>query len=214
MLNMKHALFSLVAAIAFCLPLSAQVSDSIWNVGPGNCSGSPSANAVAPTGAAGIGTGFTTQGTSFLPVFQVSSSAAATDTISCTLDCPSRTAANKGCTMFGFAFYYDILTTTATSESAPACGVITAPVPSAAETSSPVAPVNAPVTAQPVVGSANLTADTAGKLLTQYVSFTTPLALNGPFQKVVCTFAFGQTGASAMVVYTTGGTIFGVNAIF
>jgi hypothetical protein len=207
--------FGLVfALLVVCSPwLHAQNADSFWNLGPGQCSGSPSANAVAPTGAAGIGTGWTTQGTSFLPVFQVSSSAAATDTITCAIDCASRTTAGKGCTIFGFNFNYGILTTAATSESAPVCGQITSiPPPSAAETPSTVAPVGITVTAVPVIGSANLGTTTAGALLSQYVAFPAGgVSLNGPYQKIVCTFAFGQTAAAAMVVYTPGGTIFGVN---
>lgn len=212
---MRKTLYALaIAVMAVCFvaqPAHAQIADALENV---TCTGSPSANAVAPTGAEGVGTGFTTVGASHVSVFQVSSSAAATHNWSCLIQCPTRMAAQKGCTVLGFAFYYGIQTTAATSEGAPSCGVITLPVPGASETASTVTPVASTITAQPVVGSANLGTTTAGAFFTQYVSFNTPLALNGPYQVAVCNFSLVQGGAAAMATNSPGGTMFYVEALF
>jgi len=214
---MRKTLYTFaIAVMALCFAVQpvrahAQIADALENI---TCTGSPSANAVAPTGAEGVGTGFTTVGASHVSVFQVASSAAATHNWSCLLQCPTRMAAQKGCTVLGFAFYYGIQTTAATSEGAPSCGLITLPNPAAGETASTVAPVASTVTAQPVVGSANLGTTTAGAFFNQYVSFNTPLALNGPYQVAVCNFSLVQGGAAAMQSNSPGGTMFYVEALF
>jgi hypothetical protein len=203
--------------VLLCASLTwGQNSDSIWPVPSGACPGSATAGVgVVYNGIPAVGTGLMVLTTPFAPVYQVQSTAAAsTITFTCELACPSRTSVGKGCTVFGFNFNYGIQTTAATSENAPVCGTVTFPAPAATETPSTVAFVNAPVTAQPVIGSANLGLTTAGAFFSQYVVFTTPLALNGPFQKAFCTFSFGQTAAAAQVVNTPGGTIFGVNTVF
>lgn len=207
------ACLALIALLS--VPSHAQsFADTVINIGPGNCAGGASANGVAPTGVVSIGTGLTVVGTANAPVFQVASSAAATDTVTCDLTCPQeRTTFGKGCSSFiGFAFFYGIVTTTATSESAPACVTVAPPPPGAGETASAAAGTAVAVTALPVVGSANLTAITTGQFYTQYISFNTPPSLpttaGTVYQKLFCSFAFGQTAGSAMQVNTPGGLIF------
>lgn len=192
---------------------NAQIADSIWDLPYGNTAGTASANFVV-CAAASIGTCPTVTVANLVPVFQVASSAAATHTWGFTVTCPSRTAAGKGCTVFGVAWYYGIQTTAATSMGAPSCNIITLPAPAAGETASTAGGTNIPLTAQPVVGSANLGTTTAGSFFTEYLVFTTPQPLNGPYQKIQCTLTLVQGAAAAMITNSPGGTVFGVNTIF
>jgi hypothetical protein len=210
---MKKLFLALCLTLAVAIPGFGQINDSIWDLTPGAIAGTASANFVV-CAAASTGTCPTVTGANLAPVQQVASSAAATHTYGWDVSCNSRTAAGKGCTVFGVAFYYGIQTTAATSMGAPACNIITLPVPAAAETASTVAGTNIPLTAQPVVGSANLATTTAGAFFTEYLVFTTPQPLNGPFQKIHCTLTLVQGAAAAMVSNSPGGTVFGVNTIF
>lgn len=206
----------LAFALAFWVPTGLQAqtfADTISVFGPGNCGGNVSAAFVVGA-AAGAGTGLQAVGTAFAPVYQVASSSTATDIISCGFGGMSRTQPSKGLNAIqGVAFFYGIVTTTATSESAPTCIAQTYPAPGAAETASTAAGTSLPVTSVPVIGSANLTAVTTGQFYTTFLSFTAPPALNGPYGGISCSFSFGQTAASAMQVNTPGGIIFTNNTV-
>lgn len=202
-----------ILALSFCFTLQARgqtFGDTIWDIPPGACA--PSVSAAYVVGAAaGIGSVPSAVGTAFTPVAQAASSAAATDTISCDLGGMTRTAAGKGLgPIFGFAFYYGIVTTAATSQSAPTCVSLAPPTPAAGETASVAAGTAIPVTVIPVVGSANLGPVTVGQFFTTFVSFTTPnSALSGAlYAKVQCSFSFVQGAASAMVMNSPGGAVF------
>lgn len=214
----KHISFFALALLAamtlICLPSHAQsLGDTIVFGGPGNCGGNVSANFVVGA-AAGAGTGLQAVGTNFTPVYQVSSSAAATDIISCGFGGMSRTTPGKGLNaVAGIAFFYGIVTTTATSENAPICAIQTMPAPGAAETASAAAGTVVPQTSIPVIGSANLIAITTGQFYTQFLAFTTAQAFNGLYQSFSCSFSFGQAGAAAMVVNTPGYVVFTTNTI-
>lgn len=213
----SKVLFCVLAfALAFWIPTGLQAqtfADTISVFGPGNCGGNVSAAFVVGA-AAGAGTGLQAVGTAFAPVYQVASSSTATDIISCGLGGMSRTQPGKGLNAIqGVAFFYGIVTTTATSENAPTCIAQAFPVPGAAETASVAAGTNLPVTSVPVIASANLAAVTTGQFFTTYLSFTTPPALNGPYGGISCSFSFGQTAASAMQVNTPGGIIFTNNTV-
>lgn len=195
---------------AFQLPSAGTQTnaDMAWPFFAGSCGGSASANPVVVTGANGVGTGLISIGASLAPVFQVSSSAAATDTISCRIECPTRTGFARQCVVNGISFMYGIVTTTATSESTPACQTDTYAAPITAQTASTVAGTNIPLTSVPSTATANLAAVTAGQFYNTYLVFTTPVTLN-TYQDIRCTFAFGQTAGSAMTFQTPGGYAFG-----
>lgn len=204
--------------LALCMPSFAQqqqpsitLNDGMVNIPPSACPGAASGNAVATTGVTAVGTGLTTIGANLTTVFQVSTSAVGTNTHTyvCTMDLPSRTNTGKGVTgIFHFNFYYGIQTNAEASMATPVCGTITLPNPSTAETASTVAPVAVAVTPFPAVASANLGTTTAGAFFTQAVFFTTPPALNGQNQKLVCTFTFNNTATTASVTNTLGGTLY------
>lgn len=217
MLIMKRVLFSLALALGLALPAFGQsFGDTLSVIGPGNCAPNVSATFVA-LAAAGAGTGPAAVGTALTPTMQASSSGAATDTISCDLTGMTRATTGKGMnSVAGIAFFYGIVTTTATSESAPACVSLSFPVPSTSETASTAAGTALTVTSIPVVASANLTAVTTGQFYTTYLAFSTPPALPIStliYSKIICSFAFGQTAASAMVVNTPGAIVFTTNTI-
>lgn len=210
---MKKALFLLTIAFGLCLPIYAQIADQTFNIPASSCIGSASANAIAATGVAGVGTGPTTLGASNAAVFQVSTTASGTNThtYTCNIFCPSRTTATKGCTINAFSFYYGVQTTALASQTAPACGTVTLPQPGTSETASTVTPVTTAVTVVPVIGSANLGTTTAGAFFTSTVFFTTPVNLNSTQQYLQCVFAFPNTATSATVTNTPGGTLFWTN---
>ena len=205
---------SIVLALA-CMPYAhAQTfGDTISIFGPGNCGGNVSANFVVGA-AAGAGTGLQAVGTAFTPVYQVSSSAAATDIISCAFSGMSRSAPTKGLTAIqGVAFFYGPVTTAPTSESAPTCVTLQMPNPGAAETPSVAAGTTVANTSIPVIGSANLTAVTTGQFYTTFLSFGTPPSLNGLYKTMQCAWTFVQGAAAAMVVNTPGGIVFTTNTV-
>jgi hypothetical protein len=204
--------------LCFTLGLSSltwgqSFGDTIVFGGPGNCGGNVSANFVVGA-ALGAGTGLQAVGTNFTPVYQVSSSGAATDIISCGFSGMSRTTAGKGLNgVAGIAFFYGVVTTTATSQNAPVCAIQTMPAPGAAETASVAAGTVVPQTSIPVIGSANLIAITTGQFYTQFLSFTTQQQLNGLYQSFSCSFSNAQAAAAAMVVNTPGYVVFTTNTI-
>jgi hypothetical protein len=207
---------TILAVVAFWIPTGLQAqtfADTISMFGPGNCGGNVSANFVVGA-AAGAGTGLQAVGTALTPVYQAASSGAATDIISCAFSGMSRTQPSKGLNSIqGVVFFYGIVTTAATSESAPACTLLTMPAPGAAETASTAAGTSQPVTSVPVIASANLGPVTTGQFFSTYLSFTTPPALNGPYTAIQCAFTFVQGGAAAMQVNTPGGIVFTNNTI-
>jgi hypothetical protein len=201
-----------------CLPINPllhaqSLADTIVFGGPGNCGGNVSATFVVGA-AAGAGTGLQAVGTNFTPVYQAASSGAATDIISCGFGGMSRSTAGKGLNaVSGIAFFYGIVTTTATSENAPVCAIQTMPAPGAAETASAAAGTVVAQTSIPVIGSANLIAITTGQFYTQFLAFTAPQAFNGLYQSFSCSFSFGQSAAAAMQVNTPGYIVFTTNTI-
>jgi hypothetical protein len=217
---------ALCAFIGIGLPAAAQFpgpqsfADTLIPVTAGQCPGSVTAGVgVVYNGIPAVGTGLMVLTTPFAPVYQTQSTgAASTSTFTCEIPCPMRSTFGRGCSsIMGFAFFYGVQTTAATSENAPVCGTVAFPVPGAAETPSTVAFVNAPVTAVPTVGTANLGLTTAGAFVNQFVSITTPISLPTAagtiYQKLFCTFSFGQTAAAAQVINTPGGVAFTTNTI-
>jgi hypothetical protein len=215
----------LFLAVALTLGLSSltwgqSFADTLIPITAAQCPGSATAGVgVVYNGIPAVGTGLMVLTTPFAPVYQVqTTAAAATITIGCEIPCPGRSSFGKGCSAIaGFAFYYGVQTTAATSENAPVCGTVAFPVPAAAETPSTVAFVSVPVTTIPVIGSANLGLTTAGGFVTQYVSITTPPSLPTAagtiYQKLFCTLSFAQAAAAAQVINTPGGVAFTTNTI-
>lgn len=222
--NLTHLLLTLGLLLPFAVAPQAQAqtfADTITMLTGAHCPGSATAGVgVVYNGIPNVGTGLMVLTTPFAPVYQVQTTgAASTVTFTCDIPCVGlRTTAGKGCTAIaGLAFIYGVQTTALTSENAPVCGTVSFPVPAAAETPSTVAFVSVPVTALPVIGSANLSTTTAGAFVTQYVAITTPPALPSAagvvYQKIFCTLSFAQSAASAEVINTPGAIVFTTNTV-
>lgn len=212
---------ALFSAVAPSLGNAQTFADTITMLTGAQCPGSATAGTgVVYNGIPAVGTGLMVLTTPFAPVYQTQTTAgAATITNTCDIPCVGlRTTVGKGCTaVAGIGFIYGVQTTPATSENAPVCGFVTFPAPAAAETPSTVAFVNAPVTALPVIGSANLGLTTAGAFVTQYAAITTPPSLPSAagvvYQKLFCTFSFAQAAAAAQIINTPGAIVFTTNTV-
>lgn len=222
----RFNLFAIVLTLALSFAVAPQsqaqtFADTITMLTGAHCPGSATAGVgVVYNGIPNVGTGLMVLTTPFAPVYQVQTTgAASTVTFTCDIPCVGlRTTIGKGCTSIsGIAFIYGVQTTTLTSENAPVCGTVAFPAPAAAETPSTVAFVSVPVTALPVIGSANLGTTTAGAFVTQYAAITTPPSLptaaGTVYQKIFCSFSFGQTAASAEVINTPGAIVFTTNTV-
>lgn len=176
-------------------------SDSTFFVPPSACS-----DAIG-TGSAGTGNNTMILDGS-VPAYKGSSTAsAATITISCTITVPvTRLTAGKGLTINSIDIMYSPQTTTATSQTLSTFASFTAPTAAASETNSSATLVAAggTVTQVPVVGSANLTALSAGQYYTTRAVLGTPVAVNNALQTFVVTFAFSQSASAIQIITTPG----------
>ncbi len=130
-----------------------------------------------------------------------------TATFTCSFQVPpSSLTAGKGAVLTDITYLYGVQTTTATSMSASTFKYFQAPSAGTSETASSATLVAAggTLTQTPVVGSANLTAVSAGQYYTEKVAFGTPEVLTTDLKTYVFTFAIGQSASAAQIVTTPG----------
>ena len=176
------------------------LNDGYFTVSPLACVG-------ATSGTAGAGNDTLIVDGS-VPALKISSTAAAgsTSTFTCQIAVPTRFTAGKGIVIQDITYLYSVQTTTATSMVASTLGSFTAPVAGTSEAASSatlVATFGGAVTQTPVVGSANLTAVSAGQYYSEKVAFGTPVQVSN-LQNLVFTFAIAQSASAAQIVTTPG----------
>lgn len=118
---------------------------------------------------------------------------------------PNRVTSGKGATIRDITFYYSVQTTTATSQVTPTLNTFTAPAAGASETASAAALVafGGTLAITPVIGSANLTAVSAGQYYSSKIALGTPAVL-ADGQVAVLTFEIDQSASAAQIVSTPG----------
>jgi hypothetical protein len=176
-------------------------SDASFFVGPENCVG-------VTTGTAGTGNNTMILDGS-VPALKISatSAGASVNTFSCTIQVPTtRSSVVTGITVQSINAQYSVQTTTATSQTLSTLATFTSPAPAASETASSATLVAAggTITQVPVVGSANLTAVSAGSYYTSQAKLGTPFTFNTPNQTLVFTFSISQSASAAQIVTLAG----------
>jgi hypothetical protein len=176
-------------------------SDASFFVSPSSCVG-------ATTGTAGSGNDTLIVDGS-VPALKISatSAAASVNTFTCTIQVPTtRSTSGTGVTVTSINAQYSVQTTTATSQTLSTLATFTSPAPAASETASSATLVAAggTITQVPVVGSANLTAVSAGQYYTSQAKLGTPFTFNTPDQTLVFTFVISQSASAAQIVTLAG----------
>ncbi len=142
-----------------------------------------------------------------VPALKGAATAAAHLVFTCTFQVPgTRLTSTKGITLTDITYLYGPQTTAPTSMVASTFASFTAPAPGTSETAASATLVTAggSLTQTPVVASANLTAQSAGKYFSEKVSFGTPVAVNTDLQTFVFTFELDQSAGATTVVTTPG----------
>lgn len=176
------------------------LNDGYFIVPPGSCAVKASASAGATNST------LVAVGANFTPAIEGNTTAAATQTVSCLGSVPTRLTSGKGITIQNVVLQYGVVTTAFTSTTAPVVGTITFPAPGVGETPSVIAPVAAggSLTVLPVIGSANLTAQTAGAFFSEKVTFGTPIVVNTDLVSLFFQQGFVQGGAATSLLDVTG----------
>lgn len=198
--NASIGTFSRLFTVAPNVAGNVALNDGYFIVTPGACAVKASASAGATNST------LVAVGASFTPAIEGNTTAAATQTVSCLINVPTRLTVGKGITIQNVVLEYGVVTTAFTSTTAPILSTITFPASGTSETPSTITPVAAPgtLTVLPVIGSANLTAQTAGAFYTEKVTLNTPLSVNTDLVNVLFQQGFVQSAGATSLLDVTG----------